>query len=208
MRKYNYFKRYRMEVDLLRPPFALVDPGGTILLPAILPDGFRWLPWSESLLAAHAEVKALCFQDETDAIIFKCLSSFAGCRELMTAIRDRSGFCPQATWLVVASSMSANDAATGLAGNCIATIQGTTDSEGHGGIQNVGVIPEYRGLGLGRALVLKALAGFARFGAKRAYLEVTARNLPAVRIYRSLGFRCTKTVYRAVEAPEPVAVGL
>lgn len=205
MRKYIYFKRYRMEVDLRHPPFALADLDGIALR---LPIGFHWLPWRDSLGLAHAEVKALSFQDETDAIIFRCLASLGGCRELMTAIRERPGFCPQATWLVATSTMNSSEAATGLAGNCVATVQGVIDGEGHGGIQNVGVVPEFRGRGLGKALLLRALAGFVKCGAKRAYLEVTARNQSAVRMYRSLGFRCTKTVYRAVEAPEPVAVGL
>ena len=228
--KYLYFKRYRMEVDLRHLPFALADLDGCVLRPvgsphagreesalgesglpkvgAALPAGFHWLPWRDSLGLAHAEVKALSFQDETDAIIFRCLASLGGCRELMTAIRERPGFCPQATWLVATSHQSECDAATGLAGNCVASVQGVIDAAGHGGIQNVGVVPEFRGRGLGKALMLRALAGFVKCGAKRAYLEVTARNLSAVRMYRSLGFRCTKTVYRAVEAPEPVAVGL
>jgi ribosomal protein S18 acetylase RimI-like enzyme len=207
MRKYIYFKRYRMEADLRLPPFALLDAQGGIR-PAALPAGFRWVAWRDSLLVAHAEVKALCFQDETDSLIFRSLSSFAGCRDLMNAIRDRYGFCPQATWLVSSSSMSGEDAATGVAGSCVATVQGVIDSDGHGGIQNIGVIPECRGRGLGRALLLKALAGFRAAGAKKAYLEVTSCNLAAVRMYRSLGFRCTKTIYRAIEAPQPIAVGL
>jgi ribosomal protein S18 acetylase RimI-like enzyme len=198
-----HFKRFRMEVDLRTPPSGLAAP-------ASLPAGFQWLPWRDSLLFAHAEVKALCFQDETDSLIFRSLASLEGCRDLMAAIRDRPGFCPQATWLVVASGMRDAEARTGLAGNCIATVQGVVDEHGHGAIQNVGVIPEYRGRGLGKALMLKALSGFAACGAKRAYLEVTASNRAAMRIYRNLGFRCAKTVYRSVPAPEPepVAIGL
>jgi hypothetical protein len=208
MRKYTYFKRYRMEADLRNPPSALADSLNMRIRPAILPSGFRWLPWRDSLIPAHAEVKALCFQEETDAIIFPCLGSFGGCRDLMDAMRDRPGFCPQATWLVAADAIPELDAATGIAGNCIATVQGVIDSDGNGGIQNVGVIPEFRGRGLGRALVLKSVAGFAACGVRRAFLEVTAKNLHAVRIYRSLGFRCTKTLYRAVEMPQPIAVGI
>ena len=33
-------------------------------------------------------------------------------------------------------------------------------------------------------------------------LEVTARNEPAVRMYRNVGFRSYKTLYRGVEVPE------
>jgi hypothetical protein len=207
MRKYIYFKRYRMEADLRRPPFALIDSNGDIRF-SILPEGFRWVPWRDSLLAAHAEVKALSFQDETDAIIFKSLASFGGCRDLMYAIRDRHGFCPQATWLISSTELPRIEAATGLAGDCVGTVQGVIDSDGYGGIQNIGVVSEFRGRGLGRSLLLKAVAGFQAAGAKKAYLEVTSSNLAAVRMYRSLGFRCTNTIYRAVEVPQPVAVGL
>jgi ribosomal protein S18 acetylase RimI-like enzyme len=204
MRKYTYFKRYRMEADLRRPPSGLANPSGTGLLPGVLPAGFYWLPWNEQLRNAHAEVKALSFQDEMDANVFPCLGSLAGCRDLMTAIRERPGFCPQATWLAAAEVPQYEP--SGLAAGCVATIQGVIDEYGFGGIQNVGVVPEYRGRGLGRALMLKALAGFAAAGVRRAFLEVTARNEPAVRMYRALGFRCYRTVYRAVEVREPVAV--
>lgn len=200
MSKHIHFKRFRMEADL-RSHCGLARQ-------AELPEGFRWVSWRDSLCYAHAEVKALCFQDETDSIIFRSLASLDGCRELMLSIRNRTGFCPQATWLIAADDVTAEEAGTGLAGNCVATVQGVIDECGHGAIQNVGVLPEFRGRGLGRALMLRALAGFAACGAKRASLEVTAQNRPAMRMYRELGFRCTKTVYRSVPAPEPVAVGL
>lgn len=207
VQKYIYFKRYRMELDLRQPPFAVAGPDGEGIQAARLPTDFHWLPWRDSLLDAHAEVKALCFQDELDSIVFPCLGSLRGCRDLMIAIRGRSGFCPEATWLVAASDISPREM-TGVAGGCIATIQGVIDENGHGGIQNVGVVPEYRGRGIGRALLLKALAGFAAAGARRAYLEVTAQNEGAVRMYRQLGFRCSKTLYRAVEVPEPATAEL
>jgi len=198
MSTHLHFKRFRMEADLRWPPCGLSDLYRRAIRRATLPDGFDWAPWNDALCFTHAEVKALSFQDETDSLIFRSLSSLEGCRELMAAIRNRPGFCPQATWLVLAADSAAS----------VATVQGVIDEHGHGGIQNVGVVPEYRGRGLGRALMLKALAGFAACGVRQAYLEVTASNLAAMRMYRSLGFRCTKTVYRSVPAPEPVAVGL
>ena len=65
-------------------------------------------------------------------------------------------------------------------------------------------------MGLGRALLLRALAGFVSVGVPRAFLEVTATNAPAVRMYRSVGFRAFKTLYRGVELPaaNAVSVGL
>jgi hypothetical protein len=76
----SYFKRYRMEVELAELP--AVPP---------LPAGHSWLPWDETLLDAHADVKFQCFQDEVDAIIFPNLGNRDGCRRLMAEIRRRPG---------------------------------------------------------------------------------------------------------------------
>jgi ribosomal protein S18 acetylase RimI-like enzyme len=175
-----YFKRYRMELDLrrYRPPAAL-------------PPGFEWVPWHDSLLSAHADTKYQCFHQEMDAAVFPCLGYPAGCRELMAAIITRWGFCPQATWLVASPD--------GYAG----TVQGIIDDQGHGGIQNLGVVAEHRGRGVGKTLLLKALDGFAAVGVRRTFLEVTAHNEPAVRMYRDLGFRSYRTVYRQIHPPVP-----
>jgi hypothetical protein len=43
------------------------------------------------------------------------------------------------------------------------------------------------------------LRGFRQAGLRRAYLEVTAQNEGAIRLYRRLGFVKVRTVYKAVE---------
>jgi ribosomal protein S18 acetylase RimI-like enzyme len=200
MRKRIYFKRHRMELDLrhARPR-------------AELPAGFYWLPWETSVLDLHARVKFQCFAGEMDSRVFSSLGSLAGCRELMAAISTRPGFCPGATWLVAQKTIDRSGhgrrepsgVPVGLSFDiCIATVQGLLEHEKLGGIQNLGVIPQYRGLGIGWALLLKALEGFAAIGARRAFLEVTAKNELAVRMYRRLGFRSHKIIYREVEVDE------
>jgi ribosomal protein S18 acetylase RimI-like enzyme len=67
-------------------------------------------------------------------------------------------------------------------------------------IQNVGVVPGHRGLGLGRCLVERAAAGFRMHGLGRAALEVTVDNGRAMRLYQQLGFRRTRTVYKVVDS--------
>src|SRR5262249_12589276 len=160
----------RMELELRHP-----RP------PAELPAGFFWQPWERALLEAHALVKFRCFHGELDADVFPALGHLSGCRDLMTAIVSQRGFCPQATWLV------------GGPDGAVATVQGLFDGRRVGGIQNLGVVPECRGFGIGRTLLLRALDGFAAAGASRAFLEVTAKNDLAVRMYRRLGFRSVKT---------------
>src|SRR5579872_7179731 len=112
----------------------------------------------------------------------------------MSEIVQRETFMPGATWLI--SCQVAPDQYE----DC-GTIQGLVQTGEWGAVQNVGVAPEYRGRGLGRALVLKSLAGFQASGVRRVYLEVTACNLAAVQLYRSVGFRLARTSYKAVERP-------
>jgi ribosomal protein S18 acetylase RimI-like enzyme len=172
----TYYKRFRMEIDLdgARAPWTLSEP-------------FSWVPWEEPLLDRHAEVKYLSFRDEIDAAVFPCLGDRYGCQRLMREIRRKPGFLPAATWLVACPE------------GYIGTVQGVMDRGPIGAIQNVGVVPAYRGLGLGRALIRRALDGFRQAGLTRAYLEVTAENSSAVLLYRDVGFRRSKTLYKAVD---------
>jgi len=182
----TYYKRFRMEIDL-----------GRVALPAPeLPACFAFVPWQPSLLERHAAAKFESFREEVDSDVFPCLGELSGCRDLMSEIVQRSTFVPQTTWLI---SRAANGDEGG-GGDC-GTIQGVIQLGGWGAIQNVGVAPEDRGLGLGRALVLRCLHGFLDAKVPNVYLEVTARNTPAVALYRSVGFRLARTTYKAVERP-------
>lgn len=178
----TYYKRFRMEIDL----------HGRIGTTPPAPTGYRLVRWNPSLLEAHAEAKYLSFRDEIDSNLFPCLGDHAGCIRLMGEIQHKDGFLPGATWLVI------RDLPTGLRKNC-GTIQGIRDAAGLGAIQNLGVVPEHRGQGLGECLLLKALEGFQRAGLRYAYLEVTAQNTGAIRLYQRLGFARARTVYKAVE---------
>ena len=73
------------------------------------------------------------------------------------------------------------------------------DRNGLGAVQNLGVVPEHRGRGLGKALMYKALDGFKRVGLSRAFLEVTCQNDAAIQLYRQLGFHKARTIYKVVE---------
>ncbi len=173
-----YFKRYKMEV-------ALAD------LPAAprLPLGCELIPWHPDLLDKHAEVLASSFQNEVDATVFSSLADLPGCRGLMLAISRRRGFLPEATWL-----LQGPDGPWG-------SVQGVREAPDLGAIQNLGVVAGRRGQGFGEALLHRALLGFRAAGLERGLLEVTAQNDGAVRLYRRLGFRRVRVVYKVV--PEP-----
>jgi ribosomal protein S18 acetylase RimI-like enzyme len=179
-----YFKRLRMEIDLAGRDLTL---GAT-------PGGYCFLPWRDSLLDAFARAKYLSFRDEIDTTVFPCLADFDGCQRLMREIAGKPGFLPEATWLVVRSE------ANGTRPEFCGTVQGVRERHGVGAIQNLGVVGQHRRNGLGMALLARALAGFRLAGARRVYLEVTAQNNDAIRLYRRAGFTTVRVVYKAIEA--------
>lgn len=178
----TYFKRFRMEIELARQPIE----------PPALPARYYWLPWEPALVDQHAEVKYQSFCHEIDSDVFSCLGDPFGCQQLMREIVAKPGFLPEATWLI---------AYRGREGvQYCGTIQAVGERRSTGAVQNLGVVPEHRGQGLGRALLTKALEGFRQCGLRRVYLEVTAGNHAAIGLYRSVGFGKSRTVYKAVEA--------
>lgn len=158
-----------------------------------LPDIYEWTEWTPDLIATHANTKYNCFREELDSQVFPCLGERTGCLRLMKEISTRSTFLPQATWLV-----QKRISPTQLVG--CGTIQGVNYSSAMGAIQNVGITPTERGQGLGKALVFKSLEGFKSSGVARVFLEVTAENNHAVRLYQSIGFEVVRTMYKAIDS--------
>ncbi|HEX3869965.1 MAG TPA: GNAT family N-acetyltransferase [Pirellulales bacterium] len=183
----TYFKRYRMEIDLARIPVS-----------SALPVGYRLFAWDSRFIASHAEAKCQSFRTEIDANVFPCLGEYDGCLRLMTEISRKDGFLPGATWLLMHEGFEPGHSGQSTWEPC-GTVQGIRDRSGLGAIQNLGVAPEHRGRGLGSVLLIHALEGFRQAGLRRAFLEVTAQNDGAVRLYRRLGFAKVRTVYKAVE---------
>ncbi len=179
----TYFKRYRMEMDLGKIPIGR----------PVVPPGYQLLPWHVDLLELHAEVKYFSFRHEIDAQLFPCFTDLSACRRLMQDITSRTGFLPGATWLAVFGGHP-----SWLMEPC-GTIQAVVDSAGEGWIQNVGVVPEHRRRGVGQCLLRSCLAGCAQAGLTRVHLEVTADNLPAIRLYEGVGFSVARTLIKPAE---------
>lgn len=178
----TYFKRFRMEIDL----------GSFSNAPQVLPDDYALVAWDPVLVDRHAEAKFRSFQGELDANVFPSLGARDGCRRLMREIARKKGFVPEATWLLIHRTV-------GRRAEYCGTVQGMRDSEGYGAIQNLGIVPEHRGRGLGSCLLTASLEGFRQSGLQRACLEVTSHNSGAIRLYERFGFRRMRTVYKASE---------
>ena len=177
----TYFRRFRMEINLRSPLFT----------PPPLPSDYQLVEWSSGLVDAHAEAKFRSFCYEIDANVFPCLGEREGCVRLMREIAKRDGFLKEATWLLLCELRSDDFEYCG-------TVQGVRDSD-FGAIQNLGITMSHRGCGLGTHLLHRALRGFQEAGLSKAYLEVTAQNTGAVKLYHRLGFRRAKTVYKAAD---------
>lgn len=67
-------------------------------------------------------------------------------------------------------------------------------ANGIGGIYGLGVLPENRGKGFGRAILLKAIEKLKDAKAKEIMLQVAAENATALNLYKSCGFQETSVM--------------
>lgn len=65
---------------------------------------------------------------------------------------------------------------------------------GIGGIYGLGVLPEYRGQGYGRAILIMAIEKLKEANAREIMLQVAAKNSKALNLYKSCGFMETSTM--------------
>ncbi|HTF99286.1 MAG TPA: ribosomal protein S18-alanine N-acetyltransferase [Nitrospirota bacterium] len=73
-------------------------------------------------------------------------------------------------------------------------------------ILNLAVDPEQRRQGIAKTLVLSALRRAFEKGAKRAFLEVRASNIPAYKLYLGLGFSGTSVRREYYDMPVEDAI--
>ena len=63
-----------------------------------------------------------------------------------------------------------------------------------GAIYGLGVLPEFRGKGYGRAILLMAIERLQEASAGEIMLQVEAENANALNLYKSCGFKETSTM--------------
>jgi ribosomal protein S18 acetylase RimI-like enzyme len=69
----------------------------------------------------------------------------------------------------------------------------------HTGVLGMGVLPEFRGQGIGAGLIRQALAAAKAFGFHRVELTVRENNSNAMELYKKVGFRIEGTQRDAVQ---------
>lgn len=187
-----FFKRYRMQIEVDTMPHSPSSPrslASTVSKASEAGETVEWLPWHPRLVGLHALAKWESFRFEMDGNVFPCLADREGCKQLMRDIVAKPNFVPEATWLAIAHPGTLNESVVG-------TIQGLRTGPLIGAIQNIGVVPAWRGRGIGRELIRRSLLGFQEVGCRSVTLEVTVHNSAAIRLYGSIGFERTETVYK------------
>ncbi|MBR0239444.1 MAG: GNAT family N-acetyltransferase [Thermoguttaceae bacterium] len=182
----NTFTRYKMQISLESWKCPEIK----------LPAGFEMAPWSTNLIHKHSEAIYKSFKDSIDAQFFITFTQQSRCEDFMRYLANRSGFLPSATWLLreksgcAAARLFRLPSCYKLAG----TIQGLITPEFIGAIQNVGILPEYRGRGLSKLLLYYCLWGYQQAGVKTVQLEVTQINEVAINLYQKIGFHVTEVI--------------
>jgi ribosomal protein S18 acetylase RimI-like enzyme len=170
------FERVVMEIDLTRR-----------IQERELPPGLRIVDWRPDLLEDHAVVLAKSFVGNDDVRLFRRLGSIEGCRGIMRDITGHANFDPAASLLI--------EDQWGVIG----CVQGIRQDGRIGVVQNVAVVPERRGEGVGFALLSACCRGFKSGGLRYALLEVTAGNEAALGLYQSMGFFPRRRYLRTAE---------
>ena len=185
----NTFTRYKMQISL-----------DSWKCPQIhLPPGFEMTPWSTNLIHKHGEAIFKSFKDSIDAQYFVTFTQQSRCEDFMRYVANNTGFLPSATWLLREKTGSGAARLLHLPGayKLAGTIQGLINQEFIGAIQNVGILPEYRGRGLSKLLLYYCLWGYQQAGLKTVQLEVTQTNDVAINLYKKIGFHVTEVIEKA-----------
>lgn len=69
----------------------------------------------------------------------------------------------------------------------------------HSGVLGMGLLPQFRGQGIGENLIRQALAAARTFGLHRVELNVRQNNTSAINLYRKVGFEVEGLQRDAVE---------
>ncbi|MEN3061264.1 MAG: ribosomal protein S18-alanine N-acetyltransferase, partial [Candidatus Methanosuratincola petrocarbonis] len=74
----------------------------------------------------------------------------------------------------------------------ISNIKRDFAKKGH--VISIAVLEGYRGMGIGQRLMEDGMKNVRESGASEIYLEVRQSNLPAIQLYRKLGFRAVRVL--------------
>lgn len=165
--------------SVYRRNFLSLDLAGwNALRPAS--EGFRLVPWKDSMIAEAARVVYQSYEGSVDAEFATSFSRADKCHEFIYNLVKRTGcgdFLDRMTTVAV-------DQRGRIAGVVLATR--LSPRSGH--LPQISVLPEHHGHGIGAWLVAESLLRFKKSGYETVSLTVTERNTKADAWYRRIGF--------------------
>jgi len=142
------------------------------------------IPWDASYLPKAAEMLAMSYRNQTDAVLCEDYRTRAGCESYLRSLVENPGcglFMPEASFL----GLDGQGLPCGLIISC-------RISSGEGMVPQIAIHPAYQGHGLGNALMNRALERFRAVGFRGVSLTVTKKNRRAYEWYQRLGFKLRK----------------
>ncbi len=172
---FRLFPRQFMLLDLRQPGVAeKVSPG------------LRLEPWNDRFFESCARLIRLAYTDHVDGEINDQYRSHAGALRFLKNIILLPGcgqFQPAASFVLRSPG---SDELTGA-------VLTSAVAPGVGHTTQICIQPGYQGHGLGRQLMLAAVAALRQQRFTELTLTVTSANASAVHLYETLGFRTIKT---------------
>jgi ribosomal protein S18 acetylase RimI-like enzyme len=172
---FRLFTRQFMLLDLREPAAA---PGP--------PPDLRLETWNDRFFEPCARLIHLAYTDHVDGEINDQYSSQAGALRFLKNIILLPGcgqFQPAASFVLHAPGSN----------ELLGAVLTSAVAPGVGHTTQICIQPGYQGHGLGRKLMLAAIAALRRLRFTELTLTVTSANAPAVHLYETLGFRTIKT---------------
>lgn len=172
------FPRLFEECDLIaRPKLISPAPSG----PPLLPEGITLTQWATHDYQAAGELIHAAYAGHTDSEINDQYRSLHGALRFLHNIVRFPGcgvFEPAYSWVVRDHN----------ARRPVGLVLASRVGPGVAHITQFCIAPEYRGRGLGSALLQHTLHALRQAGFEAITLTVTESNDPAVRLYKSFGF--------------------
>jgi ribosomal protein S18 acetylase RimI-like enzyme len=167
-------------------------PYGTEPRPAApCSPAFQLHRWHERFFQPCARLIRLAYTGHIDAEINDQYCAEAGAAKFLRNIillRGCGEFLPEASFVLFARE----------SGQPAGMVLTSAVCSGVGHTTQICFLPRYQHLGLGGQLMEASIAALGEKGFRALSLTVTSANLPAVRLYRRLGFRTLKTFPAAV----------
>ena len=144
------------------------------------------LSWRNGLAFDASELQAVIEATYAGSLDCPELAGIRCVSDVVAGHKAAGNYRPESWWLAARS---------GKAAGCV--LVNDSPSSPSADVAYMGVVPEFRGLSIGRTMLQRAIRQASRRGLAQVTLAVDRRNAPARRIYRSEAFRptCSRLVH-------------